>query len=155
MQYFPKTLSEKESDALAQRLSTKIKESGWGLWAVELRDTERFIGFVGLSSPSFKASVTPCIEIGWRLAQNAWGQGFATEAARECLRFGFLKLGLEEIVSFTTKNNQRSRLAMERLGMKHEPLEDFLHPTVSDESPLKLHVLYRLSVAEWIGSVNV
>lgn len=117
MAFFPSLLTRADSDALADRCQSLIDERGWGLWAVEIKATQEFIGFVGLNTPSAKLPFSPCVEIGWRLAFHQWGKGFALEAAREALHFGFDGLGLQEIVSFTALNNIRSRAVMMRLGM--------------------------------------
>jgi RimJ/RimL family protein N-acetyltransferase len=106
-----------------------------------------FIGFVGLSVPTFEAHFTPCVEIGWRLAQEHWGQGYATEAARAAIDFGFQKFELSEIVSFTVPDNLRSRAVMERIGMTRSPADDFDHPALPENHPLRRHVLYRKSRA--------
>jgi RimJ/RimL family protein N-acetyltransferase len=142
-QFFPATLTREQSDALATRASQDIEARGWGLWAVEVIDQNRFIGFVGLAEPQFEAHFTPATEVGWRLARDAWGNGYATEAARAAVAYGFDELGLGEIVSFTSVVNERSRRVMERLGMTHDPSDDFDHPSVPD-GPLRRHVLYRL-----------
>jgi RimJ/RimL family protein N-acetyltransferase len=141
MRYFPRTLSRAESDALAARQRTLIAERGWGLWAVEAPDG--FIGFVGLSEPRFAAHFTPAVEVGWRLAQRGWRQGYATEAARAAIALGF-SIGFDEIVSFTFVGNDRSRRVMERLGMTRDPADDFEHPLLPAGDPLRQHVLYRL-----------
>ena len=99
---------------------------------------------MGLAAPSFDAAFTPCVEVGWRLDPAAWGFGYATEAARAALAFGFSELGLGEIVSFTTVTNARSRAVMERIGMTHDSADDFDHPSLAVESPLRRHVLYRI-----------
>jgi RimJ/RimL family protein N-acetyltransferase len=143
MRFFPAPMTREESDALAQRAERDIAERGWGLWAVEVEGSAPFIGFVGLAEPSFDAHFTPAVEAGWRLSRDQWGNGYATEAARAAVAFGFDELGLEEIVSFTPVANEPSRGVMERLGMTHEPQDDFDHPSVSD-GPLRRHVLYRL-----------
>jgi len=96
--------------------------------------------------PSFEAHFTPAVEVGWRLARGAWGNGYATEAGRAVLDFGFERAGLEEIVSFTSVANQRSRAVMERLGMARDPHDDFDHPDIPDSDPLCRHVLYRRNV---------
>ena len=145
MQFMPKRLNQDESDALAQRIKDHFLQNGFGWWAVEVVGGESFIGFVGLSIPRFSASFTPCVEVGWRLARHAWGNGYATEAARSAVRFGFEELHLNEIVSFTVPHNVRSRRVMERLGMTHNPAEDFEHPLLPDGDPLRRHVLYRLA----------
>lgn len=142
MRYFPRTLIRAESDTLAERQRTLIAERGWGLWAVEA--PEGFIGFVGLSEPRFEAHFTPAVEVGWRLAQRGWRQGYATEAARAAVAFGFDEVGLDEIVSFTFAGNERSRGVMERLGMTRDEADDFDHPLLPKGDPLRHHVLYRL-----------
>ncbi|MFC5609830.1 GNAT family N-acetyltransferase [Variovorax soli] len=148
MEFFASTLSRAASDASIDAWQKQFEQRGWSNWAVELQATGQFIGFVGLSVPVRVLPFTPCVEIGWRLARSAWGQGYATEAAREALRFGFGTLQLEEIVSFTAVVNARSRAVMERIGM-HDAHEDFEHPGVSEGSPLRLHCLYRLSRRQW------
>jgi ribosomal-protein-alanine N-acetyltransferase len=102
------------------------------------------IGFVGLAPATFPAHFTPAVEVGWRLARPYWNRGYATEAARAVLRFGFDVLGLPEIVSFTAVINQPSRGVMAKLGMRHDPADDFDHPRVPAGSPLRRHVLYRI-----------
>lgn len=144
MEHFPSALSREESDALAARIRANLAARGFGLWAVEVAGGAPFIGFVGLSVPAFEAPFTPCVEIGWRLARSAWGHGYATEAARAALAYGFTIVGLEEIVSFTAEGNLRSRQVMERLGMTRDPAEDFDHPRLAHCPRLVRHVLYRL-----------
>jgi RimJ/RimL family protein N-acetyltransferase len=144
MRHFPAPMSREESDALADAVAGGIERDGWGWWALEVRESGAFIGFTGLSRVTFDAGFTPAVEIGWRLAREAWGQGYATEAARAAVRYGFEALGLGEIVSFTAASNLRSRAVMERLGMTHDAGGDFDHPRVPEGSPLRRHVLYRL-----------
>ena len=137
-------LNRAESDRFAAAAEAEIARQGWGLWALELRASGAFIGFVGLRAPTFQALFTPCIEIGWRLERASWGKGLATEAGLECLRFAFETLGLREVVSFTVPENRRSRAVMERLGMLRDPDGDFDHPHLPAGHPLRRHVLYRL-----------
>jgi len=144
MEHFPSTLSRAESDALVERFRERWRDDGHGPWAVERRSDGLFLGFVGLASVHFNAHFTPAVEVGWRFASEAWGQGYATEAAIASLAFGFDELGLEEIVSFTVPANQRSRRVMERIGMHRDPADDFDHPRLPAGSPLRRHVLYRL-----------
>jgi RimJ/RimL family protein N-acetyltransferase len=144
MEYFPKLLDRDESDQLAARIRENFARRGFGLWAVEVPGVAEFIGFVGLSVPGFSAHFTPCVEIGWRLAHDHWGRGYATEAARASLQFGFEHHGLDEIVSFTAAVNRRSRAVMERIGMTHTPDDEFDHPTVPEGHTLRRHVLYRI-----------
>jgi RimJ/RimL family protein N-acetyltransferase len=152
MEHFPGTLTRDESDALVERIAERWAEDGLGLWAVERREDGAFLGFTGLAPPRFEASFTPCVEVGWRLAVDAWGHGYATEAARASLRFGFEDRDLDEILSWTVPANVRSRAVMERLGMTHDPADDFDHPSLPVGSPLRRHVLYRLSREGWLAT---
>ncbi|HXS21464.1 MAG TPA: GNAT family N-acetyltransferase [Steroidobacteraceae bacterium] len=144
MEHFPKVLTSDESDRQAAAISDHMQKHGFGLWAVEAVDVADFVGFVGLSIPGFQAHFTPCVEIGWRLAFEHWGRGYATEAARAAVDCGFRRFGLEEIVSFTVPANWRSRGVMERLGMTRSAADDFEHPRLLPGHPLRPHVLYRL-----------
>ena len=141
MEHFPSVLARADSDVLADRIEAHFERHGFGLWAVELPDQIPFIGFVGLAIPSFEAHFTPCVEVGWRLAVAYWSRGYATEGARAALAFGFGPLALDEIVSMTVPENERSRRVMTRLGMTHDPADDFDHPFQPDH---RRHVLYRL-----------
>lgn len=143
MEHFPKPLSRAESDAFADRIEAQFAEDGHGLFALERKDSGVFIGFTGLAVPRFEAPFMPAIEIGWRLAFEHWGTGLATEAASRVLRFGFERLGLEEIISMTVPANQRSRRVMEKLHMSHDPKDDFDHPALPLGHLLRRHVLYR------------
>ena len=144
MRFFPDRLSRAQSDEFARKLRATIDRQGWGLWAVEVAEGPSFIGFVGLSRPSFRAHFMPAVEVGWRLARSSWGNGYATEAASAAVSFGFDRLRLEEIVSFTSAINERSIRVMRRIGMAHDPADDFNHPDVPD-GPLRRHVLYRIA----------
>jgi RimJ/RimL family protein N-acetyltransferase len=152
MELMPGTLTRAESDALVDRIRSRWEQDGVGLWAVERRDDGAFVGFTGLARQTFEAPFNPAIEVGWRLAFDAWGHGYATEAARASLRFGFLDRALDEIVSFTTATNARSRAVMERIGMTRDPADDFDHPSLPVGSPIRRHVLYRLSRRTWSAS---
>jgi RimJ/RimL family protein N-acetyltransferase len=144
MRYFPDVLSKEASDQLMDRIAQEGDERGFGAYAVELRESGEFIGFIGLSVPSFEAAFTPCVEIGWRLAAASWGKGMATEGAEAVVRYAFDELQLAELVSFTTASNLPSRRVMEKLGMKHDAADDFLHPGLPAGHQLAAHVLYRL-----------
>jgi len=145
MEFFPSPLTRRDSDALADRCQSLIAERGWGFWAAELKNSRTFIGFVGLHVPAAELPFSPCVEVGWRLAFEHWGQGLATEAAAQALHIGFDVLGLREIVSFTVPDNRRSRAVMERLSMRESGV--FEHPRLPQGSPFRLHCLYRLPVA--------
>jgi ribosomal-protein-alanine N-acetyltransferase len=144
-EFFPSIISREESDASVDRIERHFEERGYGLWAVEIPGVARFAGFVGLAIPNIEAHFTPCVEIGWRLAVPYWGQGYATEAARAAIAFGFDEVQLDEIVSYTTVANVRSRRVMERIGMKYDAAGDFDHPMITEEHPLRPHVLYRIA----------
>jgi len=150
MEHFPEPLDRSTSDAMADWLRLGIAARGWGFWATEERSSGAFVGFVGLSVPRAELPFSPCVEIGWRLARPFWGRGYATEAARETLRVGFELLELDEIVSFTTLGNLRSRAVMERLGMREDP-GTFEHPSLPPGHPLREHCLYRIARQEWLA----
>jgi RimJ/RimL family protein N-acetyltransferase len=150
MEFFPSRLSRIESDALVDHIQEHFSEHGFGLWAIEVPDVAPFIGFAGLAVPRFSAHFTPCVEIGWRLAIEHWGRGYATGAARLALGYGFGTLALSEVVSFTSATNHRSRAVMERLGMRRDPDEDFDHPALPESHPLRRHVLYRLGSGSYL-----
>ena len=145
MEHFPSTLTHEQSDEMVDRMIAKWASDGHGLWAVEIIATGEFIGFVGLAAPTWTTSFTPCVEVGWRLAKAAWGHGYAPEAARAAVAWGFANLDLpgDEIVSFTTIANAKSRRVMEKIGMTHDPADDFDHPMLPDWAGRR-HVLYRL-----------
>jgi RimJ/RimL family protein N-acetyltransferase len=144
MRYFPAPLTRERSDALAATSRAGIETAGWGLWAVEVIEDGAFAGFVGLADRRGTAHVVPAVEVGWRLAREQWGRGFATEAARAAVSYGFDVVRLDEIVSFTSVVNLRSRRVMERIGMTHDPADDFENPALPEGHPLRPHVLYRL-----------
>ena len=151
MAHMPALLDRAASDAFIDRTCAHFDQHGFGLWAVEVPGVSEFIGYVGLSVPRFCAAFTPCVEVGWRLARAHWGQGYATEGARAALSVGFLSAGLSEIVSFTVPANTRSIAVMQRLGMTHDPADDFAHPSLPADHPLSHHVLYRLSPERWLA----
>lgn len=143
MEYFPALLTPAESTEMMARIEDHFLRYGFGLWAAELRETGEFTGFIGLNIPTFESHFTPCIEIGWRLAPQFWGHGLATEGAGAVLHHAFTKLALHEIVAFTVPANHRSRRVMEKLAMTHNPADDFDHPRLPEDHPLRRHVLYR------------
>ncbi|GIL40383.1 N-acetyltransferase [Rhodospirillales bacterium TMPK1] len=144
MRYFPALLTRAESDASADRMQSVIAERGWGFWALEILGVTEFAGFVGLNEPTWSAHFTPCVEVGWRLATEFQGRGYATEAARAAITYGFENLFLTEIVALTIPANTPSRRVMEKLGMIHDVHGDFDHPRIDPDHPTARHVLYRL-----------
>lgn len=148
MEHFVAPLDRAASDAFVERIESAFDRDGYGLWALERRDTGQFIGFTGLNPVTFPAAFAPAVEIGWRLARDAWGAGYASEAARAALSYGFDVAGLDEIVSFTAVSNQRSQQVMRRIGMTHDLAGDFEHPNVPEGHRVRPHVLYRIRRSE-------
>ena len=149
MRFFPSTLTPEESDALFDRLQAAEARNGFTFPVVERRTAPGFIGFVGLSRAEFPAAFTPAVEIGWRLARPHWGQGYAKEAARAALKFGFERLDLDEIVSFTAIVNTPSQAVMRGIGMTRDQQGDFRHPNTPPGSTLTPHALYRITRQAW------
>ena len=145
MRFFPSALTRTESDALAGRADALFDAHGYGLWALERRDTGEFVGFTGLAPMPAGIPGAGGVEVGWRLARSAWGHGYATEAATAALRFGIDTVGLVEVNSITAVANIRSRRVMERLGML--AAGEFNHPRLPVDSPLRRHVRYLLQTA--------
>jgi ribosomal-protein-alanine N-acetyltransferase len=141
MEHFPALLDRDASDAAARRVRDHHDREGFGLWALEVPGVAPFIGFTGLARPSFM----PVVEIGWRLARPYWAAGYATEAARASLAWGFANLGLDEIVAMVVPANVRSQRVMDRLGMVRDPTADFEHPLIAVGHPRRAHWLYRLA----------
>jgi ribosomal-protein-alanine N-acetyltransferase len=144
MEHFPSTLTGAESDAMIDRIVARWRRDGHGLWAVERTDDGAFLGFTGLASPTDAPDLPPFVEIGYRFAVPAWGHGYASEAARAAVGWGFEVLGLDEIASWTAASNTRSQAVMRRIGMTHDPADDFDHPRLPEGHRIRRHVLYRL-----------
>lgn len=148
MEYFPNVLSFEQSNQLVDRFSRDIDANGWGFWAAERLDSAEFIGFIGINYTPDGLPFSPCVDIGWRLASEHWGNGFATEGAIGAMSYAFNEAGLEELVSMTPITNLASERVMQKLGMtKHQ--ENFLHPKVNQGDPLQEHVLYSLNRQQW------
>jgi len=145
--FFHGVRTRAETAGFISRIEQEFEQRGFGLWAVEVIGEAPFIGFVGLHAASFEAPFTPAVEVGWRLSPACWGHGYATEAARAAVRFGFQRAGLGEIVSFTNVGNLRSQRVMHRIGMTRDPAGDFDHPSVPPGHPTRPHVLYRVQRA--------
>lgn len=154
MEHFRSTLDRAASDDFVDRIAACWAERGWGLWAVEVPDASPFIGYVGLWPADFVVPGT--VEVGWRLAHDAWGHGYAPEAAVVALQFGFEEVGLGEIVSFTVHANRNSRRVMEKIGLRRRPERDFDHPYVDRlaHPHLVRHVLYSATRDEWANPAH-
>ncbi|WP_139652811.1 GNAT family N-acetyltransferase [Raoultibacter phocaeensis] len=140
MRYFPETLTEAQTLAFFEIIQREFVEYGFGLYAVEEKNSKDFLGFVGFHHANFDADFCPCIEIGWRLKREYWRKGYATEGARSCLEHGFKHLAFDRIYSFTAIENTPSQGVMKKIGM--QVFEYFDHPAVPDNNPLKPHVCY-------------
>lgn len=158
MEYFPYTQDLAATQSLVDHINKHHETFGYSLYAVEIKSTHEFIGFVGLNHPSFDIPDftpvgMPIVEIGWRIAYKHWGHGYATEAAKAVLDYAFNKLELDEVVSFTVIDNKKSRRVMEKIGLHHSELDTFDHPRIEQGSPLRRHVLYRLTRNTYLASV--
>lgn len=151
MRFMPGVLSRGETEALMELFEAHRVAHGFGVWAIEVPGVAPFVGYTGLQRVSFDAPFAPAVEVGWRLAPAFWGRGYATEAAREALRFGFEDLNLDQIVSFTVAANKPSWAVMERLGMTRDARGDFDHPRLPAGHALRRHILYRMTRAAWRG----
>ncbi|MBW0435282.1 GNAT family N-acetyltransferase [Leptospira yasudae] len=147
MEYFPALLTREDSEQFVEKMRAHFEEFGFGLWIVETKQTREWVGFTGFLNVSFQASFTPAVEIGWRLKPSFWDQGFASEAATACLKFGFARLQFPKVVSFTSILNVRSQAVMKRIGMKEVGV--FQHPNLPAEHLLSKHVLYQAARSEW------
>ena len=150
MEHFPAIQDSAATQGLINHINQHYEQFGYALYAVEIKDTHEFIGFVGLNQPpfeipNFQPKGLPIVEIGWRLSSKHWGQGYATEAAKAVLHYFFTELDLNELISFTVAANANSRRVMEKIGLHHSEANDFDHPKLEEDSPLKRHVLYRLT----------
>lgn len=149
MEYRYAPLSRRQSDALIDQEEANFDGRGFGLWAVERRRDQRLLGFTGLGTSEFGAPFCPAVDIGWQLARDTWGHGYATEGAKAVLAFAFHELGLSEVVAHTTRLNKRSRAVMDRLGMTHHAVDDFDGPWYRPGHPRRRFVLYRLPASNW------
>ena len=154
MEYFPALLLPAESNAMVDRITGHFDRHGYGLWAVEIPSVTQFAGFIGLNVPIFEAPFMPCVEIGWRLAADCWGHGYAREGAAAVLKRAFEVQRIPEVVAFTVPENARSRRVMEVIGMKREPAGDFEHPLVAVGHRLRKHVLYRAAFPPGASSIG-
>jgi RimJ/RimL family protein N-acetyltransferase len=155
MRHFPSALSRDQSDDMVDRMQAGLEERGWGLWAAQRLDTSALIGFIGLAMPTWHVDrVTPCVEIGWRLARAQWGQGFAPEGAAAVLAHAFERLDPpnDEVVSFTTTGNVQSQRVMQKIGLRHDPARDFDHPMTPGWHGQR-HVLYCIDRPTWKAGV--
>ncbi len=140
MKYFTKTLTDEETDKFYHVIQEEFNNYGYGLYAVETKNNREFIGFIGFHWANFNSDFTPCVEIGWRLKYGAWGNGYATEGAKACLKYGFDILGFNKVYSFTSKINLPSENVMKKIGLVKA--SEFEHPNINENNPLRPHLLY-------------
>lgn len=145
MEFFLNKLSYQETLDFYNRIRKEFASRGYGLYAVEKKEDHAFIGYVGLHDVTFDVDFAPAVEIGWRLAPEAWNQGYATEAASACLEYAKTTLVLKELYSFTSLPNKRSERVMQKIGMVKD--KEFNHPLVSPDHPLYRHILYKITLA--------
>lgn len=147
MEHFPNILSNAQTDSLYKKIQDEFKQYGYGLYAVETKDINEFIGFIGFHWANIELEFAPFVEIGWRLKKEAWGKGYATEGAMKCLSHGFNCLGFNEVYSFTSKVNVRSENVMKKIGMSKKL--EFNHPNIDHSSILCKHVLYHITSLQY------
>jgi RimJ/RimL family protein N-acetyltransferase len=152
MRHFPTTLSREASAALLARIEASFETHGYGLWALELPEGSPLVGCAGIAQVAIDVPFAPAVELAWRLDRAHWGRGLASEAARAAAQFAFGELAVAELIAYTAQGNARSRRVMERLGMRRDPAEDFVHPDLPPGHPLAEHVLYRLAAPGRISS---
>jgi 3-dehydroquinate dehydratase/shikimate dehydrogenase len=143
-EFFTRNYTRKTSEAMAATMREQLDRNGCGWWAVEVRGGPSFAGVIVLQEVPFQAPFTPANEVGWRFSFDNWGRGYATEGAHAALDFAFNTLDWHEVVAFTAASNLRSQRVMQRLGMMHDPADDFDHPKIAPGHPLRRHVLYRI-----------
>jgi ribosomal-protein-alanine N-acetyltransferase len=154
MEFFPALYDRARAEETAASMRGEIERDGYGFWAVEIKATGAFAGMIGLNEITYDIPVHPKHEVGWRLAFDAWGHGYATEGAQAALQFAFGRLGWPEVVAFTAALNRRSQRVMQRLGMIHDPASDFEHPRVPGGNRLRPHVLFRIDRERAARAVN-
>jgi RimJ/RimL family protein N-acetyltransferase len=149
-EFLPGPLTMEQVKDFIPAVNSHGDKHGYTLWACCLKQTGELMGFIGLNYTEWKSHFTPAVEVGWRLGSQYWGKGFATEGAKASLEYGFKQCGLKEIVSFTVPANIRSIRVMEKIGLRRDLNGDFAHPKLASDHPLSKHVLYRLSVDEYL-----
>jgi RimJ/RimL family protein N-acetyltransferase len=159
MEHFPALQDIAATQLLIDRVNQHYETFGYAPCAVETKNMQEFIGFVGLNHPpfgipNFQPRGMPIVEIGWRLSSHHWGKGYATEAAKAVLRYAFTELNLSEIISFTVTANTKSRRVMEKIGLHHSVADDFDHSKLDENSPLRRHVLYRLTRDNYLKNTD-
>ncbi len=147
--FLPGSLSKEQVENFIATANKHQQQHGYTLWAVELKKTGELIGYIGLNPIDWQAPFTPAVEIAWRLDSRYWNQGYATEGAKAALAYGFNRVNLEQIVSFTVPDNKRSIRVMKKIGLIRDEYGDFAHPKLAPDHPLSQHILYRLNKTDY------
>jgi len=155
MEYFPTLPDWLTTQRFIVGNQQQMQQHGFSFYAIELKATHEFIGFVGLNNVDFIPTLSATVEIGWRLSAAHWGNGYATEAAKRVIKHAFEDLHLNEVVAFTVPNNLRSRRVMEKVGLLPAPEHDFGHPKVAEGHPLRQHVLYCITKKEYSDNSTI
>ncbi len=142
MEFFPAIPTKEETSNFISRMQAQFSEKGFCYFAVDILETNEFIGFIGVSEQTYKTDFSPFVDIGWRLKKNSWNNGYATEGAKACLDYGFQKLNLKTIYSVAPKLNLKSQQVMQKIGM--EKHSTFVHPKISNDSELKNCIVYKI-----------
>lgn len=146
MRYFESTISKAETQAFMNRMNRELKETGHCYFAVDILQSETLIGCIGLSTKSFEADFTPCIDIGWRLGAEFWGKGYASEGAKKCLEYAFSKLKIERVFAITPLINTPSVRVMQKIGMTEHSV--FIHPSLKETGALNPCLAYQVDLVK-------
>jgi len=147
MEFFPSLPNKEETEQFVDRMVHQFSENGFCYFAVDKLENIEFIGFIGIAAQIFESEFTPCVDIGWRLAQKEWGKGYASEGAKQCLEFAFNEVNLNEVISICTENNSRSEKVMKKIGMKK--IGEFVHPKLKDHSKYRNCICYHIDKKMW------
>ncbi len=150
MRFFPALSSKEETLDLINRLRLHFEKHGYTYFAVDVLETGEFIGFCGLAVQAWQSEFTPCVDMGWRLQQSAWGKGYATEAARACLDAAANIFGLQEVFTFAPDLNLPSQNVMKKIGLEYAG--DFIHPAIADDNRFKTCVAYKKTFIDESGA---
>jgi RimJ/RimL family protein N-acetyltransferase len=146
MEFFPSLPSLEQTKNFIERMQSQFEKNDFCYFAVDVLETEEFIGFIGITEQNFEADFTPCIDIGWRLDKKYWNKGYANEGAKRCLEFAFVELKnrieIESIKATAPKINLKSRKVMEKIGMNY--VKEFKHPALENDVRLEICVLYEI-----------
>lgn len=142
MKYFPATKTKEETKIFIKRMQSHFEERNYCYFPAVLKSSQEVIGFIGLAYQTFDAPFNPAVDIGWRLAKNHWGKGYATEGAKACLKYAFEKLNIDTILSIASTINVPSIKVMQKIGMQYE--YNFEHQLLLEYPKIKTCSLYSI-----------